>query len=232
MAKRADLEAVIFDFNGTLFRDARFHDAAWSAFGAVHGLSVTAADIENHVIGFANEEILKYFFNRPLTEGEIDRYSREKERLYRDRCLAEPEACQLAPGAETFLDFVQRLGLKRTIATASIIENVRFFFSTFALDRWFVFDDIIYDDGELKGKPFPDMFLAAARALDTEIECCMIIEDSTGGIEAANRAGAGHVVAILPSESRAKIEGVAGIDEIVSDFSEIDKTRLCTASHK
>ena len=56
------IEGVIFDFNGTLFLDAAFHDAAWSDFGKRHGVSLTPAEFERQVIGFANKEILAYLY--------------------------------------------------------------------------------------------------------------------------------------------------------------------------
>jgi beta-phosphoglucomutase-like phosphatase (HAD superfamily) len=226
MIKRNEISAVIFDFNGTLFWDADFHDAAWQAFGEAHGISLTPSDLEEHVIGFTNEAILSYLFDRPLTPDDIARYSREKERLYRERCLAQPARCRLASGAIDFLEHVKRLGLRRTIATASIIEAVEFFFRTFSLDKWFVFEETIYDDGVHRGKPHPDMHLAAAEVLGVPIERCMIIEDSFGGIEAAKRAGAGHVVAMAPGDSRARLDRVGGISQIVRDFTEIDRRVL------
>lgn len=39
------------------------------------------------------------------------------------------------------------------------------------------------------GKPAPDLFLHAARQMDVAPESCLVIEDSSAGIEAAKRAG-------------------------------------------
>ena len=38
-------------------------------------------------------------------------------------------------------------------------------------------------------KPAPDVFLAAAKALGTEPEDCLVIEDSCNGVRAAGNAG-------------------------------------------
>lgn len=220
------LTAVIFDFNGTLFRDAAFHDAAWASFGRSRGISLTPSELERHVLGFANREILAYLFGGALSDKETLRCSREKERLYRELCAASPERCLLAPGAELFLDELVRRGVKRTIATASIRENVDFFIRTFRLDTWFEPEDIVYDDGELRGKPFPDMFLAAGARLGTPLSRCMVIEDSIHGVEGAKRAGAGAVVAISKEAELSKFAGVTGISQVVSDFSQIDRRRM------
>lgn len=42
---------------------------------------------------------------------------------------------------------------------------------------------------ERKGKPFPDVFLSAARSLATDPEDCVVFEDSLNGIRAAKAAG-------------------------------------------
>lgn len=59
----------------------------------------------------------------------------EKEGLYREICRKEKPS--LAPGAENFLQFLADRGIPRTIATASGVSNVDFFFSFFPLHRWF-----------------------------------------------------------------------------------------------
>ena len=40
-----------------------------------------------------------------------------------------------------------------------------------------------------RSKPEPDIFLAAAAALQAEPKCCYVLEDSHNGIRAAYRAG-------------------------------------------
>ena len=40
-----------------------------------------------------------------------------------------------------------------------------------------------------KGKPEPDMFLKAAAFCDTDPKDCVVVEDSTAGIRAAEAAG-------------------------------------------
>ena len=40
----------------------------------------------------------------------------------------------------------------------------------------------------MKGKPAPDIFLAAAEALNLKPEACLVLEDSYNGIKAAHAA--------------------------------------------
>lgn len=220
------IDAVIFDFNSTLFWDAAFHDEAWSRFGDRHGIVLTPTELDRHVLGFTNKEILSYLFGRPLNDGETNRYSREKESCYREICRANPDRLTLAPGAEVFLDFLKRHDIGRAIASASIDDNIAFFFDTFELNRWFDLNCVVYDDGAVRGKPHPDMFIAASRALDVPLSACMVVEDSRNGLLGAVAAGAGRLVAIASDPSCVRFDDITGIDQIVSDFRDIDRFAL------
>ncbi len=51
------------------------------------------------------------------------------------------------------------------------------------------FEFTVAGDEVGKGKPAPDLFLAAAAGLEAEPETCFAVEDSPVGIEAARAAG-------------------------------------------
>jgi beta-phosphoglucomutase len=217
------LSAAIFDFNGTLFRDDRFHDHAWEMMGDKYGRYIAKGELERRVIGFSNKEILSYLFDGRLSETKSLEFSREKEKIYRRLCLENKLQCALCPGAEGFLDFLVKNGIPRTIATSSIPDNVDFFFELFSLHRWFNRHQVVQDDGVIRCKPFPDMYLRAANNLGVPLHSAMVLEDSKGGIMAATTGGAGFVVAVAEEKSHSKFKGILGIDQIISDFSEIDR---------
>lgn len=221
MPGKAKISAVIFDFNGTLFYDTEFHNRAWTEFSVRYNKILTEADMEKHVHGSRNKEILQYLFGQGLSEEEIHKLSHEKEGIYRDICRQQSDQCVLTPGSEDFLDFLKKENIPRTIATASILENVDFYIKTFSLERWFDIRKIIYDTGEYRGKPFPDLFVAAANILEKDIRNCMIIEDSLGGIQAARNAGAARIIVYQPDPDSDKFKSYDYIDQVITDFSQI-----------
>lgn len=107
-------------------------------------------------------------------------------------------------------------------ATASCGNNVRFFFDTLGLDRWFDLDKVIYNDGTLPGKPAPDLYLKAAQRLGVAPETCVIFEDSGAGIESAQRAGAKKVVGIASMKKPAELETL-GVDAVIGDYTDLGK---------
>ncbi len=215
------IRAVIFDFNGTLFNDTSFHNTAWKEFALKYGKTLTPDELDKNIHGFTNREILKYLFQRPLAEKELKNLYEEKENLYRSVCCGHPEKCILTKGTEDFIGFLCEINIPRTIATASYLPNVEMYFKIFNLERWFQLNQVIYDSGEFRGKPHPDMFLAASVKLGIPIADCMVIEDSKGGIQAAKNAGAGTIIAADFEENRSKFSQFTYIDRVISDFRQL-----------
>jgi len=215
------INAVIFDFNGTLFNDTSFHNKAWKEFALKYGKTLTPDELDKNIHGFTNREILEYLFQRPLAEKELINLYEEKENLYRSVCHDHPEKCMLTEGAEDFIGFLCKKNIPRTIATASYLPNVKLYFKIFNLERWFQPNQVIYDSGEFLGKPHPDIFLAASAKLWIPMAECMVIEDSKGGIQAAKNAGAGIIIAADFEENRSKFSQFSYIDRIISDFRQL-----------
>ncbi len=223
----APLSAVLFDFNGTLFLDEKYHERAWAMMGERIGRPIAGGELERCLIGLSNEQILTYLFEERLDKDRMNALSEEKEALYRTLCLRDRPNCLLAPGAEAFLDFLKGRDVPVNIATSSIKANVDFFFETFALHRWFERDRTVYDDGLIACKPAPDMYRKAAENIRAPIRQAMVIEDSKGGIRSAVSAGAGCVVAIVPRGKRVDFaEMKPYIHQFVSDFTQIDCDRF------
>jgi HAD superfamily hydrolase (TIGR01509 family) len=215
------IRAVIFDFNGTLFNDTEFHNRAWIEFSERYGKILSPNELDKHIHGHINREILEFLFQRTLTATELKKFYEEKEEIYRKICHNHPEQCRLTKGAREFLECLVHKNIPRTIATAAYLPNVRMYFDMFQLERWFCPDTVIYDSGEYRGKPHPDMFLAAALILGIPVAECMIIEDSTGGVQAAKNAGAGKIVAVDFEKNPGKFAQFQYIDRIISNFRDL-----------
>ena len=80
----------------------------------------------------------------------------------------------MTKGLEATLDQLTDQQIPLTIATATVKENVAFYFDIFDLARWFDWDKIVYDDGSFPGKPQPDIFLKAADKLSLAPADCLL----------------------------------------------------------
>ncbi len=136
----------------------------------------------------------------PLSREEIEDLEEEKEQIYRKLCL-ESKEFKLADGLCEFLDMLKENAVPMTIATASGWNNVKFFFDHLKLDKWFVIEKVIYNNGTIAGKPEPDLYLKASEALGVDIHDCIVFEDSVSGIESAKRAEAKTIVRVASMEN-------------------------------
>jgi len=210
------IKGVIFDFNGTLFWDTAFHDLAFDIFLEKHGLQLTDDEKRIKIHGQANPEIMRGIFGDQITEKEIREYSQDKEYIYRQLCIND---LKFAPGAEDLFDFLQGEKIPFTIATSAGIENVSFYFENMKLNRWFRLDKVAYNNGTFRGKPFPDLFLEAAKKLVLLPQETIIFEDSVAGIMAAENAGAGKIY-IVNSYG----ENYSSFPyDIITDFNNVDR---------
>lgn len=218
---------IIFDFNGVLWLDTAFQEEAWRHFAAQRlGISLTSEDMAVQVHGRNNQHTLEYLMGVKLEIDEVRQLSEQKERLYRDLCLAQGDNFKLSPGAEGLLDRLALYEIPCTIATASGKENMDFFFEHLHLDRWFAHEQIVYDDGSRPGKPAPDIYLQAAKKLDLKPRECVVVEDSISGIQAAHSAGIGHIIAVGAVNQQTWLSGLDGVDQVVDNMGNLDLKKM------
>ena len=192
-------DAVLFDFNGTLFFDGALQESAWRTYLAqLIGRPVTDDEFRDHIHGRSAAATFSYFLDREVPQEEAAALEEQKELIYRALCLSSPDF-HLEDGVPEFLDALHSRGIPFTIATASALGNVRFFFEHLPLARWFDFDKVVYSDGSLPGKPAPDLYLKAAAILQADPARCIIFEDAKSGILAAKNARASRVVGVTSS---------------------------------
>jgi len=87
----------------------------------------------------------------------------------------------------------------------------------FVLER---VDGVVADREQLRGKPAPDTFLAAARALGVEPAVCAVFEDALAGVE-AGRAGGFRFVVGVDRAGHAEALRAHGADVVVADLGDL-----------
>ncbi len=188
------IKGVIFDFNGTLFWDTPLHNNAWDIFLEQHELYLSDSQKNQKIHGKNNNEIFTLLFSRNLSINEIQSLSIEKENIYQELCLQ--QKMELAPGAIDFIEFLMTQQIPFTIATASDIYNLEFYFKHLELDQYFDKSLVVYSDGNVKSKPHPEIFHKAMNKLNLEPGEVLIFEDSIAGIKAAENSKAHEIVIV------------------------------------
>lgn len=210
-------KGVVFDFNGTLVWDTPYHNQAFDIFLEKHNIQLTDEEKTIKIHGKTNPDIMRGIFERELTDKEIVDFSVEKESIYQQLII---DDLHFADGVVELFDFLKQHEIPFTIATSSDFFNVDFYFREMNLARWFTPENVVYNDGTLKGKPEPDIFLRAAAKLKLSPAELVIFEDSKAGIVAAERAGAGKIY-IVDSIQDDDLKAFG--HEIINHFDEVNK---------
>ena len=211
------MKAVLLDFNGTLFFDTGFHTEAWAEiYRELHENENEGPD-GSFYCGPRNDVLIQRIAPW-LSAEERQEVSRHKEALYRKICKENPHQVHLVHGAMEFLNELKKRKIPFILASASIKENVDFYFETFGLERWFDREQTVYDDGTYADKG--EMHREAAKRLGVELSDCIVFEDSFSAITHAKENGAGCIVAIGNDNTKEKIMEM-GVDHFVYDFTEV-----------
>lgn len=241
-AAKPPFDAVIFDLDGVVTNTALVHQAAWKeAFDQVlqdPRVPATAdrspfskADYRTYVDGLPREEgVLKFLASRGV---KVDRGSEKdeagqwtafglgalKNRLFQERLKR--HGVQSYAGTVQLLQRLSDAGVPTGVVTSS--RNAS---SVLAAARIPDLFSVIMDGSAaaklgLRGKPAPDVFLAAAFRLGVSPSHAVVIEDSAAGVLAARRGGFGLVVGIDRSGNRRELEA-AGAGTVLNDVSELD----------
>jgi len=218
-------KGIIFDFNGTLYWDSAKHKQAWREYSKkLRGTPFSDEEMIKYMFGRTNEQIIRYAISKQPTPEMVKELGDEKEALYRQMCLEDAENFHLADGVVEFLDFLKENNIPRTIATMSDKNNVDFYIEHFNLDKWFDIEKIVYSNGKIPGKPAPDIYEIAAQNLNLSPADCIVVEDAVSGIDSANAAGIGKIIAICSEESPELYKSIPAVTGIINSFREFDKT--------
>ena len=213
---------VIFDFNGTMF--------FWSAvprsilenfFGERYRTYPIQRRILNLCARKKRQRIPSLFFQKELSQTKIEVLEEEKEIVYRTLCLEYPDEFRFADGIPRFLDELVNHKMPITIATASSLNNVEFFFEHLSLGRWFDFDKGAYNDGTISDKPQPDLYWKAAKLLHVKSKDCVVFEDAPSGIEVAKQAGAWAVIGVASTMYEKRLLSY-GVLAAVKDYQKME----------
>jgi beta-phosphoglucomutase family hydrolase len=212
-AKMKGNRAFIFDMDGTLVDNMRFHSQAWMALFESLGIHLEADEFQRRSAGKTNPEILRNFTGRNCSKEEIQVLSDKKENFYRD--LYRPHL-KATKGLLPFLKQAKELNIPMGLATAAGKENIAFVLQGLKLEDFF--SAIVGAEDIQKGKPDPEIFIKSATMLHIQPEDCIVFEDSLFGIEAAQRAGM-RAVFITTSHQPEVLGNQPAVMLAVPDFS-------------
>jgi beta-phosphoglucomutase len=209
--------AAIFDMDGTLVDNNRYHFKAWKdLFEKYNKPEVTSELFNEKLSGVPGMPIMREFFSE-LTEDKMQELFEEKSRNYREAFapFAKP-----INGLERLVSELKDSGVKLAVATSAAVVNIDYMMGLLPIRQYF---DVIIDGPRVsKPKPHPQIFLKAALDLGVNPENCVVFEDSLSGVKAANAAGM-KVVGITTTHTAQELHPV---DLVIADYTELTAQKL------
>ena len=184
LAHGGPTRGVVFDLDWTLVDNMELHERAFAVFGQRHRLPALDPATEVRLRGTRNTDIFPALFARELTRDEVRAYSDEKEALYRE--LSRGGLVALA-GLDRLLRRLESQAIPAVVATSGPAENVEHTLREIGLTT--SLRSVVRGDQVARGKPHPDIFLAAAASIGADPRSCLAFEDTPAGVQGAQAAG-------------------------------------------
>ena len=178
------IRGVIFDKDGVMIDTERLFQSLWCEIMRDMGQEEHREAV-TYCIGL-NHQAIKEYLDREFQDG-FDYWSVLREVDKRTKAIFASEGIPVKTGLYPLLDGLDSAGIPWAVATSSHRET-----TLFQLERIGVLDRagaLVTGDMVARGKPDPDIFLQAAKALSLPPEECLVLEDSPHGILAASLAG-------------------------------------------
>ncbi len=236
------IRACLFDLDGVLTDTARVHAAAWKKmFDAylraraerLHQSCVPfdpVAGYDAYVDGKPRADGARAFLEArgiTLPEGHADDLpdaetvnglaNRKNEVVLR---LLRTGGVTAYPGSLRYLRAAGAAGLRRAVVSSS--QNTRAVLAAAGIQDGFdvCVDGVVAERAGLRGKPAPDTYLAAARAVGVPPGEAAIFEDALAGVEAGRAGHFGYVVGVDRVGQAAALRQ-HGADIVVADLAEL-----------
>jgi alpha,alpha-trehalase len=243
-----DFDAVIFDMDGVVTRTADVHAEAWKkmfdtflmAMAARHGQRYEpfdiATDYTRYVDGKARYDGVRDFLASrgiDLREGTPEDAPDEetvcglgnrKNRYFNE--VLEEKGAERYDSTVELIRCLKLAGIGTAIISAS--KNARKVLAAAGVTDLFDarVDGLDAEELGLRGKPEPDVFLAAAQKLGRDPKRAVVVEDAQSGVQAGRAGGFGLVIGVDRADQAQELAKYA--DVVVKDLAEVAVAGLRT----
>lgn len=180
---------IIFDCDGVLVDSEELAWSAWREALAPYGVEISDQEVAD-LSGRTETDAFEHFAAR----AELPSYEQFWPVLAeRVRSLFEQYLEAFEDAVDT-LETLHERGRAIAVASSSPRDRLNLSLSSTGLDRFF--EVVVAGDEVARGKPAPDLYLAAAAGLGVDPTTCVAVEDAPAGIAAGKAAGM-RVIAVL-----------------------------------
>lgn len=178
------VSGIIFDMDGVLIDSERQSNEGWLWAAGQLGVDMPMWLIDSFK-GALAELCCKFFDD--YYKGVIDYWEAKELRTQHVYKIRETEGIPVKKGVKDIFEYIRNNGLKCAVATSTRRESAEK--TLHEIGVWDYLDAVVYGDEVERGKPEPDIFLRAAKAIGVNPSEAVVVEDSINGIKAGYAAG-------------------------------------------
>ena len=177
------VSGIIFDMDGILIDSERQSNEGWLWAAGQFGVDMPMWLIDSFK-GAPAELCCKFFDD--YYKGVIDYWEAKELRTQHVYKIRETEGIPVKKGVKDIFEYIRNNGLKCAVATSTRRESAEK--TLHEIGVWDYLDAVVYGDEVEHGKPEPDIFLRAAKAIGVNPSEAVVVEDSINGIKAGYAA--------------------------------------------
>jgi len=209
------IQTVIFDMDGVIIDSEPVHHYAYNTLFKQLGIEVSP-ELYASFTGNSTKNIferLKIIYN---LEDDVDTLVNSKRNLF-NAAFDAKEDLYLLDGVEKLIQDLHQNGMQMVLASSSAKVTIERIFKRFDLDQYFTHK--VSGEDFPRSKPHPAIFEHAALLSQTARENCIVIEDSTNGIKAANAAG---IYCIGYNSVHSKLQDLSTANQVIQHFNQLN----------
>lgn len=212
--KQLMLKAILFDMDGVIVDTEPLHHKAY--FGMFNTLNIEVS--EAHYQSFTGQStinVCRSLCHHFKLSNNPEDLVQVKRNIFKGLFKNDPNL-QLLDGVLNLIKEYHENGLTLVLASSASMGTINSVFTRFDLDKYFIAK---LSGADLKeSKPHPEIFLKAAEISGYEKKHCLVIEDSTNGIKAANAA---EIFCVGYKSIHSKNQDYSKANLVINNFEEI-----------
>lgn len=211
------IKTVIFDMDGVIVDTEPVHKYAYFEHYKELNIPVTE-ELFSTFTGQSTKNVYQILKDKFDLKGEVNDLVLRKRAIFNEAFDTKPDL-YLIDGVEQLIKDLHQNNIELILASSASKSTIDRVFNRFNLNQYF--SHKVSGESFPKSKPDPAIFLHAADLAKSTNEECIVIEDSTNGVEAAYRA---NIYCLGYKSENSKKQNLEKANTIVDDFNTINAT--------